>query len=842
MGTLIGIGNVVGIGGQVGFAPESLTLFAAMTVPPSAARKASINALIVALKAAGAWSKFDRLYVLAAHDAQAAKLDWKNPGTDSLVSSGSVYFKKDRGFIGTGTNGKVDNTVNFNALTNYQLNDAHFSAWVTKADHPSYVTGQTTNSFGTFIEVGVFPTNLMYATFGLNSTNTAGAAAFEGNTWPTPPGTYDSRFGLMGWFMGNRKDSANIHGFWNGVTLGSEAKVSTTVPADTIGLIRSTKTELAMASVGSQLETEAADVYAALLVYMRAVGVAPPEYSVPWTYDFTTNPSLQSPEGFVPKTFYKPTAIYDWEGIVRMTKRFEATFAWYRRVENLFTDSDTFATQTVTVVSGKKYVISFTGTGTITWSGAAAGSLVGQGASSRVASATITAATTSLVCTLSGGAGSVVFAQCEDVTTQANTNPSEYVSNGTLVYPYHGAGVDGVKHFVTQNGNTVASELVTEATGANISTTKMGLEAWPPSTNKCLQSENFGTTWAAVGTPTRSAAAATCGIVVLDLIGDDDALALEGYTQNIAFTDSPDFGNVKAISLFIKQGTSTSSVVRLRDTTALADRLLAEITWSGGIPSVAMTTGTLDEVEALANGFFRVCMRSIVVTVANTNQLQIYPATDAATLGITSTGDIYLGGTDCEDYVFATPYIPTTTAAVSRTGDIAFDSPNFFDAPYMKTTPSWINSTEGTLVCEGSLVRRWGTGVWPTTNQQYEYRLIDLTTGENNRLLAIHYDVTPFSLQGYILVGGVQQFGQGPNVSGVAIHKTAMRYKVNGHGFCVDGGTVYEDTSASTPPNLNGFFLNGMGVTGLTCFRTRKFEYHGPGKTNADLQTLSAYP
>jgi hypothetical protein len=276
--------------------------------------------------------------------------------------------------------------------------------------------------------------------------------------------------------------------------------------------------------------------------------------------------------------------------------------------------------------------------------------------------------------------------------------------------------------------------------------------------------------------------------------------------------------------------------------TALADRLLAEITWSGGVPSAAMTTGMLDEIETLADGVFRICMRATATTAANTNQLQIYPATDAATLGVGATGNIYVGGIDCTDYVFATPHIPTTTVAVSRTGDAVYDSPNLFDTPHMKVAPSWINSTEGTIVCEGALVRRWGTWDNPTWNQQYEYILIDLTTGQSNRLLAIHYDAAPFSLQGYILVGAVQQFGQGPNVAGVGIHKTAMRYKANGHGFCVDGGTVYEDTSASTPPNLNGFRLNGMGVSGVTCFRTRKLEYHGPGKSNADLQTLSAYP
>jgi len=56
----------------------------------------------------------------------------------------------------------------------------------------------------------------------------------------------------------------------------------------------------------------------------------------------------------------------------------------------------------------------------------------------------------------------------EDVTGQTNQNPSEYVSVGVLSSPYHGAMVDGVKYFSTLNGNTVSSNVVTEATGAAI--------------------------------------------------------------------------------------------------------------------------------------------------------------------------------------------------------------------------------------------------------------------------------------------------------------------------------------------------------------------------------------
>lgn len=59
--------------------------------------------------------------------------------------------------------------------------------------------------------------------------------------------------------------------------------------------------------------------------------------------------------------------------------------------------------------------------------------------------------------------------QVEKVTGQTNQNPSEYVSTGVLSSPYHGWNTDGVKYFSYENGNTVSSNVVTEAQGSAIS-------------------------------------------------------------------------------------------------------------------------------------------------------------------------------------------------------------------------------------------------------------------------------------------------------------------------------------------------------------------------------------
>lgn len=268
--------------------------------------------------------------------------------------------------------------------------------------------------------------------------------------------------------------------------------------------------------------------------------------------------------------------------------------------------------------------------------------------------------------------------QSEDVTGQSNQNPSEYVSVGVLSSPYHGCMVDGVKYFDTQNGNTVASNVVTEATGAPVEgyvsgSRTNGRPRYLPegaSTNLVLQSSNFGTTWTAVGTPTRSAAAKYCGDIALDLIGDDSAAALEGYTQTVTFTADAS----KSFSFLVAQGTSTSTAVRLRDTTAGANRALGVITWSGGAPVYTATTGSQERApEPMGNGVWRIYALATGVVAANTNSLEFYPATDAA-LAVGSTGTIYVGGVQAENAIFASSHVPTTTGTVTRNKDVMADT------------------------------------------------------------------------------------------------------------------------------------------------------------------------
>jgi hypothetical protein len=213
-------------------------------------------------------------------------------------------------------------------------------------------------------------------------------------------------------------------------------------------------------------------------------------------------------------------------------------------------------------------------------------------------------------------------------------------------------------------------------------------------TNLCLQSENFGTTWSAVGSPTRTAAAHTASGVSLDLIGDDAAGAVEYYGQNIAFT-----GNAaKAVSVRVRKGTSpaaSGAVVALVDITAGTARLSATVTWSGDVPSVAASAGTYLGYEVLADGVYRLLFATTTVTAANTNEVSVRPAGVANS----ETGNIYAGGVQCENALFPSSYIKTTTATVTRAAE-ALTLP-FMAAPramtiYAKFVERGTASTGGT--------------------------------------------------------------------------------------------------------------------------------------------------
>lgn len=115
---------------NAGYDTDAIALLDAMTVQPSAIRRSLINSTISALKTANLWADIDVMYVLAAHDAQAARLNWKAPGSFAATVIGSPTFTSDQGYTGDGSTGALDTgwTPSTNGAA-FTQNAAHASAW-----------------------------------------------------------------------------------------------------------------------------------------------------------------------------------------------------------------------------------------------------------------------------------------------------------------------------------------------------------------------------------------------------------------------------------------------------------------------------------------------------------------------------------------------------------------------------------------------------------------------------------------------------------------------------------------------------------------------------------------
>lgn len=145
---LLGVGAAVSAGAA--FDSDAQAVIDNMDVAPDGARQIVINDLVLDLKAAGLWTKIDELYVHAAHDAQAARLNWKNPtGTDLAVTSAPT-FTADVGYRGDASDDLLTNATDLNALTLYQQNSGHIAQWLDLAS-----TGAT-RSMGCATSADVF--------------------------------------------------------------------------------------------------------------------------------------------------------------------------------------------------------------------------------------------------------------------------------------------------------------------------------------------------------------------------------------------------------------------------------------------------------------------------------------------------------------------------------------------------------------------------------------------------------------------------------------------------------------------------------------------------------------
>jgi hypothetical protein len=249
-------------GGPVPIDADAQLIFDAFTTPPTDARKITINTCVLALKAAGVWSALDILYVLAAADAQAARINWKNPGVKTLTAVNAPAFAADRGYTGNGTSSRLDTAwVPSTDGVNFTQDNASMWIWSrTSGQSALYDQGNISGAFLSALKLRG-TTDVLTAYLNDAGTNVSSVTDASG-------------------FFGVQRPAAASKKVWrNGSQIGTAGTATTGIPptaqwglgANGSGF--SVREESALAWGASVSGSEAA-FYNAMLAYMQAVGAA----------------------------------------------------------------------------------------------------------------------------------------------------------------------------------------------------------------------------------------------------------------------------------------------------------------------------------------------------------------------------------------------------------------------------------------------------------------------------------------------------------------------------------------------------------------------------------------
>lgn len=281
-----------------------------------------------------------------------------------------------------------------------------------------------------------------------------------------------------------------------------------------------------------------------------------------------------------------------------------------------------------------------------------------------------------------------------------------------------------------------------------------------------------------------NATTAPDGTVTADKFVEDNTASNTHYVykNNVTITAN----TAHTASIFLKAAERTFAVIELTDGTSA----------QGAVVGVNLTTGELGTpyirgsgsaqvatVTAYPNSWYRVTISCVVDAASTAADLVLYTATSLISSGYPiysgdGTSGIYIWGAQLEAGAFATSYIPTTSAQVTRAADTATMTGTNFS--------SWYRQDEFTSVVKfiGNAV---GTQVYAKWN--------DGTTNEEIKMESVSGTLTLT-----VTDGGVAQasLALGSVVTGTT-YTVAATWKVNDIAASINGGAVVTDSSATLP-------------------------------------------
>lgn len=339
-------------------------------------------------------------------------------------------------------------------------------------------------------------------------------------------------------------------------------------------------------------------------------------------------------------------------------------------------------------------------------------------------------------------------------------------------------------------------------------------------TNLCLQSNAFTTTWANGGADPVQNTVGPDGASSAWTLTDNSAVAFENIGQGFVVADD---ALTHTFSIYVKKtsgatnsfgvntslsgGTPTSDTTRLNTNTGKI---------SGGTFAEDAGDYWRFQVSLANNGTGNTALQVAIYPATGTNSGDNPGGDDAA-----AQGSAVIYGAQLEKTSFASSYIPTTTASVTRNADVA----------PVSSIGGFFNASEGTIVIEAE------TDNVSVVDHKTHASFND---GLGNDSIKTEFLVTTGRIFGEVFDGAVQQAA--PNMAAYTLGtaaRAAFAFKANDFAGSGNGGAVVTDSSGSMPTVDRLHLGCDLGTTRFLNGHLRRFKCIPQRLRNEDLVALS---
>lgn len=343
-------------------------------------------------------------------------------------------------------------------------------------------------------------------------------------------------------------------------------------------------------------------------------------------------------------------------------------------------------------------------------------------------------------------------------------------------------------------------------------------------TNSLLRSSEFdNASWTKSGSASVTANSATGpdGNVSVDTLTDANAGTFGSLDQ------AGTYANALCASVFVLKdavGRATRSPI-LRIAFSGTSSRFADLRFDTATGEMAPFTGGTAGAVAVAYGaidyglFWRFWLAATDNGANTVATMSVFPA-GGTNYGVSAAavGSIGAFGAQLEAGAFPTSFIPTTTAALTRSADSLVVTGSAFS--------DWYNQAEGTFLVEADTIDPINSGrAFAATDGTTNERIYGYIDGAN------HLDV---------IDGGVTQAAiDAGSVAANVVTRLAAAYKLNDFGASLNGAAAVTD-AAGTIPTVDRLELGANGFGSALNGHIRYFRYSRAREPDATLAAWSA--